>query len=131
MRARRPAAPRPAARSLTERSDVAWRPRRAAWCCVLLGLLGLVATTTVTGCDGRAESGTPRPVMGPRALTQLRLGETTPADVERLFGVPDERRPDGALVYQHRLAVGTHHEAETVTFRFSAGALSKICRTRS
>ncbi len=116
---------------MTERSEVAWRRRRAPWSSALLGLIGLVAAIAVTGCDGRAESGTARPVMGARDLTQLRLGQTTPADVERLFGVPDERRNDGALVYQHRLVVPSHHEAETVTFRFSAGALAKVCRTRS
>ncbi|HZP43147.1 MAG TPA: hypothetical protein VFD84_16790 [Candidatus Binatia bacterium] len=57
-------------------------------------------------------------------LDELRLGESTAADVERLFGTPDVRTPDGALVY------GTGPAAPTVTFRFESGRVARICRAR-
>jgi hypothetical protein len=69
--------------------------------------------------------------IAPADLDRLRFGLTTPSEVEGVFGVPDEHEPDGSLVY-HGRQVGTHARwDETVTFRFQAGALSKVCRTRS
>jgi hypothetical protein len=69
--------------------------------------------------------------IAPADLDRLRFGGTTPSEIEGVFGVPDGHEPDGALVY-HRRQVGTHARTdETVTFRFQAGVLSKVCRTRS
>ena len=57
-------------------------------------------------------------------LDKIRLGETTPSEVEQLFGAPDVRGADGSITY------GTAPAAPTVTFRFENGTVSKICRTR-
>jgi hypothetical protein len=79
-----------------------------------------------------------------RRLRELTIGRATPADVESVFGPPDERAPDGALTYRsatvrrqlHRVAGWTLSASEqveerTTTFRFTGGMLSKICRSRS
>ena len=62
-------------------------------------------------------------------------GQTTPSDVEKRFGVADEKTADGALVYRfdttRRRGERMQTEAETDTFRFAGGKLAKVCRTRS
>src|SRR5436309_4389273 len=68
------------------------------------------------------------PICG-RVLEQMSFGQSTPADVERVFGAADERPPDGSLVY--RTEDRRRRETESVTFRFEGGVLSRICRTRS
>jgi hypothetical protein len=86
----------------------------------------------------------PRPSRPRAALDELRLGATTPAEVEARFGAPDERGAEGALTYRYAkvrrvdrrlvgLSLPSSEELEehAVTFRFANGALSKICETRS
>jgi hypothetical protein len=64
--------------------------------------------------------------------SRVTLGTTTPADVERLFGAPDQRADDGSLVYgTERTRPSGKVEHETTTFRFDGGVLSKICQSRS
>jgi len=66
---------------------------------------------------------------------RVTLEHTTPSEVEHLFGPPDERPSDGSLVY-HGVHVGEAAAVgagvfESVTFRFTNGVLSRICRSRS
>jgi len=64
-------------------------------------------------------------------LKRVTLGQTTADQVERLFGAPDERGPDGALIYRSPVPrADAPARAESVTFRFERGVLSKICRNR-
>jgi len=77
----------------------------------------------------------PRPRTVAEAVRQVHLRQTTPSDVEKRFGVADEKTSDGALTYRFE-TTRTHGErrqteAETVTFRFAGGRLVKVCRTRS
>jgi len=76
-----------------------------------------------------------RPRHAAELVQHVSLGYTTAADVERQFGVADERPPDGSLVYrfERRRDQGgmTVTDAETVTLRFERGVLSKVYRTRS
>jgi hypothetical protein len=88
---------------------------------------GVAAALTFCGCK-RFVGDPPARHVTARVLDHMRIGRTTPADVERLLGRPDEHTPDGALVY--RIA-RPRHDTETFTFRFAGGLLSRICRTRS
>ena len=64
-------------------------------------------------------------------LKRVTLGQTTADQVERLFGAPDERGPDGSLVYRAPITrADAPARTESVTFRFESGVLSKICRDR-
>ena len=143
MPARRLAARRhPAARSSTakwreaEGADDApsARPRFAVRA-VLLALALTSAGAGGWGCHRGEAAPDRRPASAAEAIRQVRLGQTTASDLEQRFGAPDERAPDGALVY--RFESTREHggrmraEAETVTFRFAAGKLAKVCRTRS
>jgi hypothetical protein len=60
-------------------------------------------------------------------LNRVAFGRTTPSEVEQLFGAPLTRNDDGSLVYQ----IGAAPEAESVTFRFRDGVLTRVCRARS
>ena len=51
----------------------------------------------------------------------MSFGQSTPADVERVFGAADERPPDGSLVY--RTEDRRRRETESVTFRFEGGLI--------
>jgi hypothetical protein len=88
---------------------------------------GVAAAVAFGGCKRGLEDPPARRVSA-RVLDQMHIGRTTPADVERLLGGPDERTPDGALIYR---VARPRHETETFTFRFAGGLLSRICRTRS
>lgn len=61
-------------------------------------------------------------------LRNVKLGQTSPADVERLFGVPEERYANGDLRYRWTVRPGEEGE---VTFKFENGVLSKLCQDRS
>ena len=96
--------------------------------------LGLVSSVGVWSC-GHGEAAPARPRNAAEAVRQVRLGQTTPGDIEHRFGVADERMADGALVYRfettRQRGERMQTEAETVTFRFAGGKLAKVCRTRS
>ena len=85
----------------------------------------------VSGCQA-PESGASAPVAGSqpilaRDLDKVSLGKTSPADVEGLFGLPEERLADGNLLYRW---TGRPGEEGEVTFKFQDGVLSKMCRDR-
>jgi hypothetical protein len=88
---------------------------------------GIGAAVALCGCN-RVRNDPPARRLPAGVLDQMRIGQTTPAEVERLLGGPDEHAPDGALVYR---VARPRHETETVTFRFAGGVLSRICRARS
>ncbi len=88
---------------------------------VSLGLL-------VVGCNGAAESALPAHRFPATVFKRLSLGATTPTDVERLLGAPDERGADGAMTYHAEVTSARGARSETVTFRFERGVLSKTCR---
>jgi len=104
---------------------------------VRVALIALALASAVGGWSCQRGEATParRPSSAADAVRQVRLGQTTPSDLEKRFGVPDERAPDGALVYRFESARARGGRmqagAETVTFRFAAGKLAKVCRTRS
>jgi hypothetical protein len=91
----------------------------------------LVVALAMAACDRSAAE--VRSERIPRDLhSHVTLGTTTPADVERLFGAPDQRAEDGALVYAtDRKRPSGAMERETTTFRFENGVLSKVCQSRS
>jgi hypothetical protein len=91
----------------------------------------LVASVGIAACD-RSVAETKPPRLPRDFHSRVTLGTTTPADVERLFGAPDQRAEDGSLVYgsDHTRPSGKV-EHETTTFRFDGGVLSKICQSRS
>lgn len=92
----------------------------------------LAAVVALSACD-RSGAREVEPRLALRDVhSHVKLGTTTPADVERLFGAPDQRAEDGALVYesQHARRSGTV-DHETTTFRFEGGVLSKVCQSRS
>ena len=60
-------------------------------------------------------------------LKRLYVRRANPADVERLLGVPDERGADGSLKYEE-VKIGSGHQGETLTIRFTDGVISRICR---
>src|SRR5262245_35240899 len=64
-----------------------------------------------------------RPIPS-RDLDKVALGKTSPADVERLYGVPQERLANGDLLYRWTVHSG---EEGQVTFKFQDGVLSKMC----
>lgn len=88
---------------------------------VLLG----AACFVVSACSRPAESDshTQRQIRA-TDLDQVRLGVTSPAEIEHLFGAPDTRDGDGSVVY------GVGSTAPTVTFHFEDGTVSRICQTR-
>ena len=95
---------------------------------VRAGAASVLALVAVA-CTHSADSAAHRRVVPATALAHVPLGTATPADVERLFGAPDERQSDGALVY--RADVTKPHgsaRSETITFRFERGVLSRVCR---
>jgi hypothetical protein len=114
-----------ASRTVITRARRIGSPSSASFSCA--GLL-YVALVLATACQTSVADSRR---IAPADLDRLRFGVTTPSEVEGVFGVPDEREPDGALVYRGR-QVGTHARwDENVTFRFQGGALSKVCRARS
>jgi len=95
-------------------------------------IAALAAPLVLVACQHGGDPGGRAGAIRPTDLRQLVFGRTTGGDVERLFGVPDERAPDGALTYRGALASRRKRsDAETVTFRFTNGVLSRICRSRS
>lgn len=101
-------------------------PRR--WCAVA----GLAVVLGVSACRPQDRQGEGRRIIVTAELDQLHLGQTTPTQVEDLFGAPDQREADGAITYTGRVAARANARPdESVTFRFENGLLSKICRTRS
>ena len=93
-----------------------------------------LAAATICGCE-REVSSSRRPRGASDLVRHMTVGQTTAADIEQRFGLPDDRPPDGSLVYRfrrvpHEGARGDT-ETETVTLRFERGVLQKICRTRS
>ena len=99
-------------------------------------LIALALASAMGGWNCEHGEATPaRPRNATDAVRQVRLGQTTPSDLEQRFGAADEHAPDGALIYRfettRRHGAETRTEVETVTFRFASGTLSKVCRTRS
>ncbi|HSV07586.1 MAG TPA: hypothetical protein VLI07_13775 [Candidatus Binatus sp.] len=95
-------------------------------------IAALAAPIVVVGCQRGGDASVRAGTMRPADLRQLVFGRTTGDDVEHLFGVPDERATDGALTYRAALASRQgRSRAETFTFRFTNGVLSRICRSRS
>jgi len=107
-------------------------------------LAALVASLTLGACERESRTTlTGHPVRG-RDLARLTIGRSTAGDVERVLGAPDERAPDGALVYRAaavrsralRIAGVAWRTGEDVTsrrvarFRFADGVLAQICRER-
>ena len=87
---------------------------------VLLG-----AACLVSACSRPAESDAhTQHQIRATDLDQVRLGVTSPAEIEHLFGAPETRDADGSVVY------GVGPTAPTVTFHFENGTVSRICRTR-
>ena len=98
--------------------------------------LGTAVAAIVLAAVGAACSPDPETeVLRPRtvadALRQVSLQHTTAQDIEQTFGKADARTPDGGLVYHFERDHGRARETEAVTFRFSRGVLTKICRVRS
>jgi hypothetical protein len=100
---------------------------------IAFALAGAVGSWGCGGADPAPAAH--RPHDASDAIRQVRLGQTTPRDIEQQFGAADERTADGGLVYRfettRRRAGQMQTEAETVTFRFTGERLSKVCRTRS
>jgi len=101
------------------------------------GLLtvSLGAALLAAGCQSRVESEVRGRRIRSSDLERVAFGQTTASEVERLFGAPDERAPDGALTYHsslvHRQGGAEQQvKAESVTFRFEDGVLSRVCRSR-
>jgi len=95
-------------------------------------IAALAAPIVLVGCQQGGDASVRAATIRPADLRHLVFGRTTGDDVERLFGVPDERATDGALTYRAALASGHgQRKAETLTFRFTNGVLSRICRARS
>jgi len=93
---------------------------------IALGLCLLAA------CGRSVANDAPLPRIPSDVHSKVKLGETTPAAVEQLFGTPDQRAADGALVYEsQRKRPSGKLEKETTTFRFEGGVLSKVCQSRS
>src|SRR5262249_30073641 len=91
-------------------------------------ILGVAAALAGMACQRGAESGVGTRRIRSADLRPLVLGQTTDGDVQRRFGVPDERAEDGALTYHTTIASG---RSERITFRFTNGVLARICRSRS
>src|SRR4029453_6785795 len=85
-----------------------------------------------TGCQA-PESGASivasesRPIVS-RDLDKVTLGKTSRADVEQLFGLPQERLANDDLLYRWTVHSG---EEGQVTFKFERGVLSKLCKHRA
>jgi len=101
----------------------------------ILIALALASAGAGWSCNRGEAAPDRRPSSAADAVRQVRLGQTTAREVEQRFGAPDERAADGALVYRFESARERggrmQAEEETVTFRFAAGKLAKVCRTRS
>jgi hypothetical protein len=103
---------------------------------VVVALL-VAAVLALAGCGRSAAderpSGPTSRIRIPRDVhSKVELGATTPAAIEQLFGAPDQRAADGALVYENqRVRPNGKTERETTTFRFQGGVLSKVCQSRS
>ena len=112
-------------------------PRRLACLLLLPLLLGACARRSETVLTGHA--------VHARDLARLTIGASTPDDVQRVLGEPDERGPDGALTYRATAVrrsgralgafpVGVETQVvgqRSATFRFAGGVLTRICRARS
>ncbi|HLK11104.1 MAG TPA: hypothetical protein VKW76_06970 [Candidatus Binatia bacterium] len=90
--------------------------------------VGIGAAVALCGCDRLPGDAPAARRVTARVLDQMRIGRTTPADVEHLLGGPDVQAPDGSLIYR---IPRPRRETETLTFRFAGGVLSRICRARS
>src|SRR5262245_23245095 len=83
-----------------------------------LTLMALVlCAATMWGCDkGTASQSEPeRPRTVADLVLQVTLGHTTADDAERQFGAPDERAPDGSLVYRFQTVRGRGGQPQTET----------------
>src|SRR5262249_8192201 len=93
----------------------------------------MLAAVVLCGCGAGDAPPAQRPHDADALVERVTIGRTTADDVERQFGIADERASDGALVY-HLRAAGHDRRAgdrsETLTFRFERGVLSRICRAR-
>jgi hypothetical protein len=90
----------------------------------------LAALSLLPAChvgESTAELPPRREEIRSQDLENLTLGKTSTEDVEKLFGTPDERKDDGALVYRWATDTG----GGSITFQFAGGALSRLCRERS
>ena len=96
-----------------------------ALACAALG--GLLASGCHAPDSGAAIETRSKPIVT-EDLRNVTLLQTSPADVERLFGAPEERYANGDLRY--RWTVGPGEEGQ-VTFKFEKGVLSKMCQDRS
>jgi hypothetical protein len=105
----------------------------------------LIAGALLFGCEGESRTVLTGHTVRARDLAKVTIGRSTVADVERVFGPPDERAPDGSLVYRatavrrsaRRLGgvpLGSSEEVvsrRTAKFRFADGILTQVCRERS
>jgi hypothetical protein len=96
----------------------------------VLSAAALVGLLLLCACEVRESTAGPAPrreEIRSSDLQNLTLGKTSPQEVEGLFGPPNERKDDGALVYRW----ATDRGSGSITFQFAGGALSKLCRERS
>jgi len=107
----------------------------------------VVALLVLCGCDHSVVTEARGRRIPSSQLSALNIGSTTVADIESQFGDPDERASDGALTYRYTtvrqvrrqfagwtvslLPADERVTVHAVTFRFTGGKLSRICRTRS
>ncbi|MEW6272781.1 MAG: hypothetical protein AB1689_26180, partial [Thermodesulfobacteriota bacterium] len=119
------------------------RPRagRAA----VVAALALALAASASGCERESRTVLTGHTVRARDLEKVAIGRSTTADVERVFGPPDERSPDGSLVYRATavrrsirtvagVPVGGSEEVvgwRTAKFQFANGVLKKVCRERS
>jgi hypothetical protein len=61
---------------------------------------GIVATGLWLGCQRAVSQATPPASMPRDVLERVKIGQTTPHEVEQQFGPPHGREEDGAMVYQ-------------------------------
>jgi hypothetical protein len=97
---------------------------------LLACLLG--ACVALAGCDRSVAHEVDHARIPADLHSHVKLGTTTEADVEKLFGAPDQKAEDGGLVYEEmRTRPSGKKEKETTTFRFQGGVLHKVCQSRS
>ncbi len=104
--------------------------------------MAALAVAALLSCERESRTTLTGHPVRPHEVANLTIGKSTPQDVERLLGPPDERAPDGSLVYRatalrrsgRSIAGFTWNASEEVlsereaTFRFASGVLRQICR---
>lgn len=110
---------------------------------ILLGMALLLPLATA--CEQRTTTVLTGHAVHGRDVAKLAIGRSTRGEVEQLLGTPDERGPDGSLVYRAAAVRQTGHSiggialpssdqvvsTRSTTFRFDGEVLTRICRERS